>query len=178
VVDFNELHNATHHSRVTVRAAALADAPAIAAVHVAGWEGAYRGMVPDEEIDRRTVAWRTEMWEGILQATVDGNRPWVAVAQRDGATIGFASMSLRPPTAEITAIYVDPAVWRSGAGTALMDAALARATASGCADVTLWVLEPNLRARAFYERCEFAHDGGRQNEGDGWRDELRMRRTL
>jgi len=166
------------HGAIRVRTAHLADAPAIAAIHVCAWERAYRGMVPDAEIDRRTLAWRTSMWKEILNGTVDDRRPWVAVAERDGATIGFVSLgAARDGSIEITALYVDPDAWRDRAGTALMAAALDQATGRGCAGVTLWVLEPNLRARAFYAGCGFADDGGRRTEGDGWPVELRLRRA-
>jgi ribosomal protein S18 acetylase RimI-like enzyme len=192
VGDFNEHHNETDHSPVehrpvSVRPADLSDAAAIAAVHVAGWEGAYRGMVPDAEIDRRTVAWRTAMWEELLGPAGDpagGGPPWVALAlalafaEEDESAIGFVSLGVSQGEAEITALYVVPACWRRGAGSALMHAALAEAATRGCAEISLWVLEPNLRARAFYERCGFADDGGRQTDHEGWPVELRMRRRL
>jgi ribosomal protein S18 acetylase RimI-like enzyme len=190
VGDFIERRNQSDHGPVGVRRADLTDAAAIAAVHVSSWKGAYRGMVPDQEIDRRTVAWRTTMWEEVIAGTgdpIDGSRPWVAVAERDGATIGLVSLGVprratttpsTARTAEITALYVTPASWRAGAGTALMRAALAEASERGCTEVTLWVLEPNLRARAFYERWAFADDGGRQTDREGWPVELRMRRPL
>jgi ribosomal protein S18 acetylase RimI-like enzyme len=165
-----------------VRPAEPSDAAAIAAVHVAGWEGAYRGMVPDEAFEQRTLARRTALWEELLGGSGDPvtNRPpWVAVAERTGTTIGFISLGAPGGRAiEITALYVDPSAWRGGAGTALMDAALAESARTGAAAVTLWVLEPNTRARAFYERCGFADDGERQREDDGWPLELRMRRAL
>lgn len=181
-VDENE------HSRVAVRAATAADAAAIAAVHVSSWEGAYRGMVPDEAFERRTLARQTEMWEELLGGAgdpVSGARPWVAVAQRGASPIGFASLSLPSRdadaderTAEISALYVEPGEWRGGAGTALMWATLDEAARRGAAEVTLWVLEPNTRARAFYLRCGFIDDGGRQTGGEGWPVELRMRRLV
>jgi ribosomal protein S18 acetylase RimI-like enzyme len=187
-VDTTEHHSETDHGPVAVRTADLTDAAAIAAVHVSSWEGAYRGIAPDEEIDRRTVAWRTSMWEQLLGGVSDpagGARSWVCVALRNDLTIGFASLNTpsrdhdaNQSTAEISALYVEPSLWRGGAGTALMQATLTEATERGCAEVTLWVLEPNLRARAFYERCGFADDGGRQTAGEGWPGELRMRRAL
>jgi len=188
VGSFIEPLNTSGHGRLSVRVATSHDAAAIAAVHVASWEGAYRGMVPDEAIDRRTLARQTAMWEELLGGTgdpVDGGRPWVCIAERSSATIGFASLHVPSRdagagdgTAELSALYVEPGAWRSGAGRALMDAALAEAMARGCEDVTPGVLEPNLRARAFYERCGFADDGGRQTAGEGWPVELRMRRAL
>ena len=182
--DFIEQHNETDHGPVGIRAAGLSDASAIAAVHVAGWEGAYRGMVPDEEIDRRTVARRTAMWQQLPRPRRRSGRRRPPVGVRRGAqttTIGFVSLGVpdgEAGTVEITALYVTPAAWRSGAGTALMRAALAEAAGRGISEVTLWVLEPNLRARAFYERSGFTDDGGRQTAGRGWPVELRMRRAL
>lgn len=175
-----------------VRRAEAADAAAIAAVHVAGWEGAYRGMVPDAALERRTEARQTELWEELLGGIgdpVDGRRPWVALAERgDGRharVIGFIALNVPsrdadagPLTAEVAALYVEPTEWRRGAGRGMMDAALAEAAERGCAAVTLWVLEPNRRARAFYERCGFAEDGARQTPGEGWPVELRMRCAL
>jgi ribosomal protein S18 acetylase RimI-like enzyme len=171
-----------------VRRANAANAAAIAAVHVSSWEGAYRGMIPDERLDRRTVARQTAMWEELLGGVgdpVDARRPWVLVAEHGDAIVGFVSLNIPSRdtdavqrTAEISALYVDPVHWRRGAGTALMDATLAEAADRGCDDATLWVLEPNARARAFYERCGFADDGGRQTYGEGCLGELRMRRGL
>lgn len=165
-----------------VRRAKAADAAAIAAVHVSSWEAAYRGMIPDEAFEHRTTARRTAMWEELLVGDgdpVDLRPVWAVLAERAGETLGFLSLgfpSEQKEAAEVTALYVEPAHWRSGAGRALMDAALAEATARRCGQVTLWVLEPNLRARAFYERCGFSDDGGRQIVGDGWPVELRLRR--
>jgi GNAT superfamily N-acetyltransferase len=193
VGDLIEHHNETDHSRggvsdqsaVRVRPAGLADAAAVAAVHVAGWEGAYRGMIPDEAFEQRTVERRTAMWGQLLGTPadpIDGTPPWVAVAERQGTTIGFIALVVpageSARSAMITALYVTPTAWRHGAGTALMGAALDQATARGCVDVTLWVLEPNLRARGFYERCGFADDGGRQTDREDWPVELRMRRAV
>ena len=60
---------------------------------------------------------------------------------------------------EVTAIYVDPPWWGTGAGQALMDAARQRLTERGFTTVRLWVLAANHQARRFYERSGFALDG-------------------
>jgi GNAT superfamily N-acetyltransferase len=59
----------------------------------------------------------------------------------------------------VYAIYVDPEHWSTGAGRALMTAALDYLTASGPRPVRLWALDGNERARRFYERCGFVADG-------------------
>jgi hypothetical protein len=96
-----------------VREADATDAAAIGAVHVSSWEGTYRGMVPDEACDERTLARRTAMRQEILGPVgepVDGQRPWACVAVRDGTPIGFASLNIPsrddgagPRTGEISA---------------------------------------------------------------------------
>jgi GNAT superfamily N-acetyltransferase len=165
-----------------IRRAETADAAALAAVHVAGWEGAYRRMLPDEELDRRTVERRTTMWQELLGGTghpLELRRVWAVIAEREGRTLGFVSLGVpEAQTVEITALYVEPTAWRGGVGSALMEAALAEAARRGCTLVALWVLEPNLRARAFYAHCGFTDDGGRRTAGDGWPVELRLRREL
>jgi GNAT superfamily N-acetyltransferase len=63
---------------------------------------------------------------------------------------------------EIRAMYADPSAWSTGVGSALMRASMDHLRGCGQVDVTLWVLEDNLRARAFYERWGFRPDGARQ----------------
>ena len=58
--------------------------------------------------------------------------------------------------AEVYAIYVDPDRIGTGAGAALMTAAL---EAIGDRPVGLWVLEGNAPSRRFYERFGFTPDG-------------------
>jgi ribosomal protein S18 acetylase RimI-like enzyme len=60
---------------------------------------------------------------------------------------------------ELYAIYVTPAWWSTGAGRALLEAALTALDAGGYPRVVLWVLADNARARRFYERAGFAPDG-------------------
>jgi ribosomal protein S18 acetylase RimI-like enzyme len=62
---------------------------------------------------------------------------------------------------EVFAIYVDPPRWGTGAGRALMDAALHRLAERGFEAVRLWVLADNSQARRFYERAGFTADGTR-----------------
>ena len=54
---------------------------------------------------------------------------------------------------EVHAIYLDPSAWNAGIGRALFSSAVSRLEALGYRHLTLWVLEGNARARAFYERA-------------------------
>jgi ribosomal protein S18 acetylase RimI-like enzyme len=131
-----------------IRAATLDDARAIAEVHVASWRAGYRGLMPDAVLDALSVEDRVALWETIL---VDG-RTVVLVA---GDPIdGFVAFN--PEKAEIGALYVDPARFRSGVGTTLLAAAHERL--AGRPEVVLWVLEGNDAARTFYERHGYRAD--------------------
>ena len=81
--------------------------------------------------------------------------------------------------AELYALYVHPDWWSTGTGRALLDRALARTTAAGYADIVLWVLRDNARARRFYERAGFSPDGASNVlDGLGGVEELRYQRPL
>jgi GNAT superfamily N-acetyltransferase len=110
------------------------------------------------DIDKKTIRWR----EWVQQSDA-----WVLVVEdRDHRVAGFSSscpsrdVDAVGKVAEIRAIYVHPGKWRSGTGRSLMSASLAHARVHGFDAMTLWVLESNVRARAFYESIGFALDGG------------------
>jgi GNAT superfamily N-acetyltransferase len=90
------------------------------------------------------------------------------IAERDGRPVGFVSCGpprdddVAPLTAEIFALYVIPGAWRSGVGRALMATAVDHLRARGAETLTLWVLEANARARAFYEAEGWQPDGASQ----------------
>jgi RimJ/RimL family protein N-acetyltransferase len=146
---------------VIVRRALPADAPAIAEIHVRSWQAAYRGLIPDEVLDGLSVADRQAMWDELI-----ARAGAVFVAERDGQLSGFCAVTepsrdddVGPQVAEIGAIYVDPDAWRSGSGTALVEAALAGLRLGDWRAVTLWVLAENQPALHFYARFGFAPDG-------------------
>jgi GNAT superfamily N-acetyltransferase len=62
------------------------------------------------------------------------------------------------PTGEIRSLYVDPSVCDRGLGTVLLRAAIAALAAAGFTRGTLWVVEGNAPARAFYERRGWVPD--------------------
>lgn len=162
-----------------IRRAVPEDAASIAAVHVRTWQVAYRGLIPDDTLDGLSVADREQRWR---EALAGEQGPAVYVAVEDTAVVGFCAVA--PPNAdvdpedgaaEIGALYVDPDLWRTGVGRALMDAALRGLRAGGWRWVTLWVLAENQRARDFYSRFGFEPDGAEMiHKGSGER-EVRLR---
>ncbi len=166
---------------VTFRAAVPADADAIAQVHVASWQIAYRGIVPDDHLDGLDWRERSTVRRGQLERAADeGVRIHVAV--KEGALVGFVAAGPErdadrsaPPRAEIYALYLEPAAWDQGIGRDLLSRAIADVPADTA--VVLWVLEGNARGRAFYERQGFRADGARASITLGGKDfpELRYR---
>ena len=63
---------------------------------------------------------------------------------------------------ELYAIYALPEAWGSGAGPALMAAAVGALRSAGFRSAALWVLDDNPRARRFYEREGWSVDGARR----------------
>lgn len=153
-----------------VRAATVDDAPGIAAVHVAAWQWAYAGLLPDSMLDRLSVGPRAETWRSIM-GNPELDEPFVALV--DGRVIGFVHQGASrdadasPSTGEVTAIYLDPDHVGTGAGSALWRRALARLSESGFTGVTVWVLDTNERGRRFYERMGFTPDGAQKEEDRG-----------
>jgi ribosomal protein S18 acetylase RimI-like enzyme len=171
-------------SAVVIRRAATAYARAIAAVHVASWQVAYRGLVPDAVLDGLSVERRERGWRERL-GRPDAGASFTLVAERDGAVAGFCSVAAPSRdgdagerTAEVAALYVEPAQWRTGVGATLLRAALDALRADGFDAVTLWVLEDNARGRAFYRRLGFAADGATQELAELEAREVRLRAAL
>lgn len=155
---------------MTVRLAEVSDAPAVASVHVQTWQSAYRGLVPDSELESLSVEQRTAMWE---QAIPHGG-VWVALV--DDAVVGFIAIgpSDEPDaTFKGYALYVLPSA--SGRGLGL---ALGRAALEGKQDVVLWVFEENTRTRRLYEKFGLRADGLVRTETIGGRELKAMRYRL
>jgi GNAT superfamily N-acetyltransferase len=150
-----------------IRWATAGDARAIAAVHIASWHAAYRGLMPDEALDGLTRDGRERDWLGWLAD--GGDRQHTLVAERDGAIEAFCTLELPSSEADeagdvagIPALYAHPGAFGRGAGPALMDAAIEAAHERGFREAILWMLEGNERAEAFYERRGWRRDGGRR----------------
>ena len=167
---------------VVVRRATLDDAAAIGRAHAASWRVAYASLgdayLASIEDDERIALWARVLADGE-------SHTFVAVNEED-AVVAFVNLRASrdggadSSTGEVVAIYAAPAAWGTGAGRALMDAAVQELRALGFANATLWVLDTNTRARRFYEIAGWAPDGAEKDEV--WRGaaihELRYTRPI
>lgn len=139
-------------------------------VRIGTWKLAYRGLMPQEHLDALEV---TEQSVAARAARVD--QGWSTfVAEVGGVTVGMATCGpCRDEdldALELGALYVLPEHWGTGAGTALLAA---------CGPVqTLWVLDGNARAVAFYDRHGFIPDGADKRHPSLGVREIRMVRNL
>ncbi|WP_052720042.1 MULTISPECIES: GNAT family N-acetyltransferase [Actinoplanes] len=144
---------------MTIRRATIADAAALAHVHVRGWQAAYHGLMPQDHLDGLDVAEREVRWRGWLA----GDHPSIAVLvweDADGVVGGFVNVAAGPDaTGEVNALYLLPEHWDRGAGRRLLADGLRVLAAAGCDTATLWVLDTNRRARRFYEIGGWRPDG-------------------
>jgi ribosomal protein S18 acetylase RimI-like enzyme len=143
-----------------VRDAKADDAEAIARVHVAAWQEAYKHVFPPDALGSLSVEQRTVQWrDWLTQSEIT-----VLVAEQGDEVRAFASAGpsrAEESSAELYAIYVDPALWGSGVGRALLLEIEGRLRDAGLGQATLWVLQDNPRARSFYEAAGWSAEATR-----------------
>ena len=106
-----------------IRSARVEDAHAVAAVRVASWRWAYRGIVPDAYLDGLTEAESEESWRAVAAGEQPGAE--LLVCEVAGGVVGFACYgAARAPSfghaGELYATYYLPQAMGKGHGSAMM----------------------------------------------------------
>lgn len=138
---------------VTIRRATPADAEAIAHVHVAAWEGSYRGIMPDAEFQKRPVERRRVQWQEWLH---DDEHLVLVACEEQAGVVGFAGARLVNPPVDgfesyLATLYLQPDRKGRGLGKALLRAIARELLALGARTMVLRTLRLNT-ARDFYEK--------------------------
>lgn len=144
-----------------IRPAHPGDEMDVARVHVRSWQSGYRRVMPDDYLDSLRLEDRAARYN--FDHT-DPAAPFTVVAAEEDRIIGFATTgparsAPQENCGELYALYVDPDLWGSGVGRALLSAARDRMAAQGFRHALLWVLAVNPRARRFYEKNGWTTDG-------------------
>ena len=149
-----------HTHRMLIEHATLADARAVARIHVDAWRAAYASVLPADFLAALSVDERQTMWRESIAA----GTPTLLVARDHGAVAGWLSVGpsrdgdAPAGRAEIWALYVDPGRWSTGTGRALWAHAGALLREQGCTTCSLWVFARNERALRFYRAAGFVQE--------------------
>lgn len=150
-------------SEFTIREAILEDAWAIANVNYLTWLHAYRGLIPDSELDSLNLEALTDQWKQNL--TVVSSLGITFVAMDSGSIVAYSRFypSVDPDddqiiVATIGSLYVNPEFERKGIGRKLMATILEAVKRHDFKEATLHVLVNNQRARRFYEHLGWEED--------------------
>ncbi|GIH22305.1 N-acetyltransferase [Acrocarpospora phusangensis] len=148
-----------------IRLATQQDAPALARVQKASQQAAFRGLLTNEYLDSLDPGALTKTWEDLLTRFREP-LAGTLIAEQTNLIVGYSRFY---PTDDedddptqvgmIGSLYTLPDVWGTGTGKTLITASLTAMTSAGYTQSSLWVLEGNTRARSFYERNGWHHDG-------------------
>jgi putative acetyltransferase len=134
----------------TLRDARATEATLLAEIQESASVAAFPHVFPPERFPFPQDAVH-ERWADALEDPA----AYVFVAERAEEPVGVALV--RPEWLE--GLYVLPHWWGTGVAAELHDHALAIARDLGSAQIHLWVLEENARARRFYERRGWQENG-------------------
>jgi RimJ/RimL family protein N-acetyltransferase len=152
-----------------VREATPEDAEAIAEVSVESWRAAYDGLMPAAFLEGLSLSEEAGGWNRRL-GQPDPRGRHTSLAIEGGRVVGFVTSGPDPDEPMVGLVflmYARPRSWGSGVGDALMAAALRSLRDNGFQEAALWVLEANLRARRFYERCGWIPEGSHRYDDYG-----------
>lgn len=154
---------------ITIRAATVLDAEDLGQLHGQCWDETYRGMLTDEEIDKK-IASAPDKW---VERLADPGSMMVWLAHVDGEMAGFISVDAKGPgyprPLEVCCLYILKKFHGRGVGSALMDYAIADTPAF------LWCIEGNTPAERFYESKGFVAGEKKLWEAAGAYDVLYVR---
>lgn len=165
---------------VTIRLARPDDAPAMAEVHVCSWLAAYKDIIPEAFMAQKNAE-RPALYKRVI--TKENTNSYVI--EREGKIIGI--MRVAPPqdtdlndnAYELHYLYLHPAVFRLGIGTAAMSFACRLAKNLDKTTLVLWVAAENAAAIGFYKACGFSPDGRTKTHDYGKAVEsIRMQKKL
>lgn len=148
-----------------MRPATLADAPAMARVHLesalTGFADIFPPDAPAPTVDGLTAQWEVLIGEGDSEPR---SRAFAAYDVETGEVVGTAVGGrdpAEPSRGHLRSLYVLPAWWGEGIGGQLHDVVVDHLRAGGFTLASLWVMEKN-PARGLYERRGWRQSPDRQ----------------
>ena len=130
-------------------------------VHALAWQASHRNLVSDELLSNFTPQNRTEVFEHAMLHSTEQ----FFIAYLDNLPIGMIILNPAPDEAqdlcigEVKSIYFLPEYLGQGYGKELMDFGVSQLKEWNKTKIILWVLQDNHRARNFYQKYGYEHDG-------------------
>lgn len=165
LLHYNEGAENLQVNHMEKRLATIQDIPIISRIHAASWKVAYQGIVPQAYLDTLPEDYWVEsftQWlqDGALQALIAWEGDTAVGCVSYGKQVSSADLEQLPPDyGEIRSIYIHPDFMRRGYGKVLLHDAELALRIQGYSHCSLYVLEQNLSARAFYEKHGYTWEG-------------------
>jgi ribosomal protein S18 acetylase RimI-like enzyme len=148
---------------ITIRKAIPEDAYDYTVCLISCWQSAYKGIVPDEFLNNMLTE-KEQRFERYKKNLADPGECEYYCVMYSERMIGFLiiNKSLKEDKSnigEIWAIYLIEEFRGKGYGEEVLNFAVNELTRTEPKEIFLWVFEENNRARHFYEKHNFSHDG-------------------
>ena len=148
----------------SVRRAEVADLNALADLHLRSAHAGFATIVSGDPTKQASQDELAHDWASLLQDDPQLDRA-LFIAERDERVIGVLVAGRDQSDRSVGRLaraYVDPQYWSLGVVRLLFDAAMEHLRQLDCERVTMWIMEPNHRARAAAEHLGMTRSGVRQ----------------
>lgn len=134
--------------KMVIKRAQKEDADIIGEVHSAAWKQTYQGVFSQEYLDSDLPSTRREEF---LNSLNDKNCVYLLLKEDDQAS-GIVKLLVKRNDIEVASFYILEEYRGRGFGRKILEYIFSEYKDR---HFVLWVLETNLNARAFYEKCGF-----------------------
>ena len=147
---------------IYIRYANKDDADTIALINSKSFQQTFRGIIPEDFLEER---FSYERLKERLYKELNEGTTISCIMYKDDIPVGmltFAQDDYKErdnSEIDLWRIYLLPEYWGQNLGKEFIDWGIKELTRKGYEKVALWVVEENERARKFYEKVCFAHDG-------------------
>lgn len=145
-------------NKINIRYATIEDAREITLMHIESWKTTYRGIFPDEWLDKTPETIAKNIENRVKRIHDDNESGWPnIVAEIDGQIVGWAAGGNNknpeyPFAVDLNALYLLKEFQNQGIGKMLVKAFVELALKNGYNSMIIWALEENHQARKFYQK--------------------------
>ena len=144
---------------VNIRKAIVSDASAFATVNINTWKVAYKGIIPQDYLDSRTVDDKIPKWAERISNTKENKKEMFVAEICDQNGSEIVGFSMGGPShfedykidGDLHAIYILPKYWKQGIGTLLFNAIIKGFMKKQYKSMVIWALKEN-SACEFYKK--------------------------